>query len=1765
MDTPTVTPGPPEEPKPPATAPAPTALEAGTYEVLRGRLGKAGEELRQRLAALNSSRQAIFGAIPTNLLATVRITTAHNCVPRDMAALGGGRFLFGYNVFLGLKTETVLSDVFAAYEKQGHEFHQIALDFLNDPNFLTDFRNLYRYYRSAFFARFNTHGNALYLVFQISPKPEDIKSFKWEIAGDGLAYRGNRFDHEVQFPPQHEFAWTRTTRDLHRAGPHPHISIQDRVFVETVGGDLTVKIEDNTRTGAGIYREPVDQADQTLDDAEIFYATVGHLILLKIRPYQEKQFRYLAFNEKLREVRRIDAMEEACVLLPEDHGIIFSNGYYLQLGAFKEFPTRIRGMRFEQRRGAPNGEDYLYVFFNPADGDYILLSYNVITQQVATPIHCNGYCFFENGELAFFQSDNTPQKHHAIQVWQTPYLDHNCPPPTQTEAYLFKVGNPAIVRAMAECQELLSLAGKDDSYVGLFVDLIKRSGDLIDSYFWLDRPEAHNLREVIQSIRDTATAAVGEFDKVVRIRQSTAQATDAAAQRSQETVERVKGRKRTHINDFIEDLAALRTVRGEILSLKDLRYADLPRIEGLNQEMAELTGEVSRQCVSFLLAPSALTPYHEEIRTQSAAVTSLGNAAAAKELEAAVEKTAQGLVLLTETVNSLPTEDATETTRILEAISGVYAEVNQAKAQLRRRRKELQEVEGAQLFAAQARLLDQSLASLLDSATTPPLCDEYLNRLTVQFQEAEAKFADAEVFLEKLAEKREEFCAAFANRKTELVQARTGRAESLRRTGERILRGLAQRLEAQNSVSALEAFYAGDPMVQRVRELIDQLIQVEDPIKAGDLQTRLQTVKQEALHQLRDRLELFAEGDRVIRLGTHRFRVQSQELEATIVQREDRLFYHLTGTGFYEPVADEAIQQARAVWAQEVLSENPEVYRGEYLACQQFLHWQERGETPPSTERTPEALLRRTQEFMVNRYAEGYAKGVHDHDAALILAALLERCDRGLAGYPSPAKALAGLFWRVAEPQHQRLAGELRELRPLGRAGRKAAQAIYGPEIEKTMSAWLALIPLFRPTLARAAANFLIEALTEEDAPAGSKEAQGLVEAFQNRLSQAGRAQVFHEAMQALAGDPVGAFRVARQWLGVCPEIMVLPGAAYYADEASLRLAGAGRLNPLAAFADGPLDGVVLTGLRGNHPRLPGGTYSLHYHQFFERLERFNQEIAPQFRRYQERRAELCAQLRERLRLEGLKSHVLTSFVRNQLIDQCYLPLIGANLAKQIGTADSESRTDRMGLLLLISPPGYGKTTLMEYVANRLGLVFLKVNGPTLGTKVTSLDPTEAPNAAAREEIVKLNLGLEMGDNVMLYVDDIQHCHAEFLQKFISLCDGQRRIEGVWQGQPRTYDFRGKRVAVVMAGNPYTESGTRFHIPDMLANRADTYNLGEIIADKAELFRLSYLENALTSCPALAKLRPHPKDFLGVIRLVETNTPASDLEGSYTAEELGEFVQVTRKLLRIRALLLRVNEEYIRSAAQANEHRTEPPFRLQGSYRNMNRLAERIVPVMNDAEVDALLDDHYQREAQTLAGQAESSLLKWRELTGRLSPEQGQRWQHIKQTFQRNLLLHSAGDEDPVGRLLVQLNTMTEGIGGIQKTLATGLAEHGQGGGNGPNGDAKIILEQLELLRTALQARTRGDSEPTVLTTVAERLAGAQTSLAACLEALNRHLTLRLIDPTQPADYTVTNVDQATLRQIWELVDAQRGAAPKRPEPLSSSSDEEQVSGTAEP
>ncbi len=299
-------------------------------------------------------------------------------------------------------------------------------------------------------------------------------------------------------------------------------------------------------------------------------------------------------------------------------------------------------------------------------------------------------------------------------------------------------------------------------------------------------------------------------------------------------------------------------------------------------------------------------------------------------------------------------------------------------------------------------------------------------------------------------------------------------------------------------------------------------------------------------------------------------------------------------------------------------------------------------------------------------------------------------------------------------------------------------------------------------------------------------------------------------------------------------------------------------------------------------------------------------------------------------------------------------------------------------------------------------------------------------------ELEKLNLALEMGNNVCLLIDDIQHLSPKFLQKFISLCDGSRRIESVWKGQTRTCDLRGKKFCIVMAGNPYTESGELFRIPDMLVNRADVYNLGEVSGGNESAFALSYLENCMTSNPVLAPLANRDmQDFYLLAGHAQGKTfSTSDLSHEYSGAEITELTETIRRLMTIREVLLRVNAAYIDSASQADEYRTEPPFRLQGSYRNMNRLAEKVSAVMNEAEINQLISDHYRGESQLLTQGAEENLLKLTELCGRLTEEQLARWEEIKKTFVRNQRM--GGDDKDVGnRIVAQLSDAVEGIRAI--------------------------------------------------------------------------------------------------------------------------------------
>lgn len=1605
------------------------SIDGGTYEIIQNRLHGFAEELRSRLSKLNHARKEVFGAIETALIANDRINTQNYCIARDIVSVGEYA-IFGYNVHIGLRSGIRLGDVFSVYTFQENKFQEVGWELLQNEKFGTDFLNLYRYYKEASFARFVQRGRYLYMVFHLKENAGDFKAFKWLMTDDGLEYIDNRSDHEIQYPDQYEFRWKRAGRDDQRKGVHPHISIMDRVFVETVGGDLTIKIEDNTADGRGIYQEDVDYSDQTLDDAEFYYADLGNLIALRIRPYQE-DYRYFVFNEKIQEVQRINALEQSGVLLPDNHGLIFANGYYLQTGEYKLFETPADGMLFMDRIVSPNGEDYLYVFYHNLRGIYILMHYNVIAQEVKMPIICQGFTILPKGELTYFKGEEDPTKHHVIQIWQTPFVAGEVPASGQTDSYLYKIGNKDIVKAMAECQEILTLLGKDDSYANLYDDLVKRSTDILDAYFWIRQEATFRLDEPLQSIKETANTAIEEYEKKVRVEQNTRETIERCQSQAIDLFARIKRESFDSIDLFVQVLAELRTLRGEIIGLKELRYADVALIEELEKQAAEANQQLSNDCMQFLLREEALLPYGKKIDAEATSVEKIKTARQATELGEKFDQIGQELELLIDIVGNLKIEDATQATRIIDNISVLFTQLNQQKAAVKNKQKSLRNTESLAEFNAQLKLLDQSIINYLDVADTPQKCDEYLSRLMVQLEGMESKFVEVDTFIGTLAEKREEVYNAFEARKSSLVEARNNRTAALQSAAKRILSGIQKRAESFREVNEINSFFASDLMIEKIRDIIDRLTELEDSNKANAIQTELKTLKEATIRQLRDKKDLFVDGENVIKLGKHHFAVNVQPLELTTVLREGMLQYHLTGTNFYESIKAGELTELKSVWEQSYVSENAEVYRAEYLAYSLF---QKRDRL------SEEDLLDAVKQYASTRYQEGYTKGIHDEDATLMLAQLLELSEGiGLLYYTPATRALGKVFWTQFLNQERKtlLDHQLKSAGVILQVFPKTREFDFLiAELQKELQYFVDATGLFPDFLVRQAAVYLFKELTADDQFVCSSEAATLYEAFNAFIKQKKAIGRFRNTVDELKDSRLEQYQLLRKWVHAFFDQTEEGNYGAYLDEVAALLmcddfAKAERIEIKTS--------IELVGLRGDHAVISEGKYQLNFHSFMDKLQRYTNEVVPQFEQFQALKKELTEQFRREQQLDEFKPRVLSSFVRNKLIDQVYLPIFGDNFAKQLGTVGENTRTDRMGLLLLLSPPGYGKTTLMEYIAYSLGLIFVKINGPAIGHQVISLAPEDAPGMAARKELEKLNLALEMGDNIMLYLDDIQHCHPEFLQKFISLCDAQRKIEGVYKGQPKTYDLRGRRVGVVMAGNPYTESGTRFRIPDMLANRADIYNLGDIIGNSSEVFKLSYIENSLTSNPTLQQLAS--KSMADVYNMVKAAEQGSlegmELEGNHSQMELNAYFSVMQMMLRVRDVILAVNQEYIRSAAMSDNYRTEPAFKLQGSYRNMNKLAEKIVPIMNEQELDTLLLSHYEGESQTLTSDTEANQLKLKELLGKLTEVENQRWIEIKKSFNKNKLFKGGDENDPVSRVVAQLSGFNEGLEGIQEVIRT--------------------------------------------------------------------------------------------------------------------------------
>ncbi|RRT91059.1 DNA repair ATPase [Empedobacter falsenii] len=1593
-------------------------LDAGAYEIIRKRLLTQKDFLSERLTKLNDARKEVFNSTNFALSANQRITTENTCVARGIIAFDK-LCIFGYNVHFGLRTDIQLSDVFSIYLFQENQFIPQPLDLINDQNFFTDFQNLYKYYRDSIFSKFRRTDNYLYMVFQTSKSAQDLKAFKWLIKDGKLIYQDDRSIHEVKKADQFDFEWQKTSIDDRRLGKFPHISILDKIFIEAIGGDITFKIEDNTDSGKGIFTEKVTHLDQQLDDAEYYYADLGNLIAVKIKPFQE-DFRAYIYNVRTKEVINIPALLDAAVLLPDNQGLIFSNGYYLQNGTYHLFDNNnLEHFQFFRRVNSPNGEDFMYIFNQDETNTYILLSYNIIQQTVETPIVCNGFTIFKDGSLIYFRTEEEATRHHQVQIWQTPYVERLIENTEKTNHPLYKIGNKDIVKAMAESQEVIQLINKEDSYEGLYEDIVKKANNIVDGYFWINDQETFELAVPLLEIKTVANTAIDEFAKV-QIQKKFAQETLEKTEESiEEIVFKVNSTTYNQLDLLVEHLAEARKIQGKVIDLRSIRYINLERVQELENRLQEVNENLSTKTIEFLLLDEALIPYEEKVAEQKNLVASIEKVIDAKVIEEACLKIASELELLIDILNSLKIEDATQTTKIIEKISVIFASLNEVRAQLTRQTSALKSKEAVAEFSAQITLLEQSVVNFLELSTTAEKTEEYNTKIIVQLEELESKFSDFDDFALKIADKRDEIIKAFNSKREQLVEQTNKRTNSLEQIGLRVLKNIENKAKTFSEKEEILAFYSSDLMIDKMRQIIQELKDLKDVSKAENLENLLKKSQEDTLRVLRDKTELFVDGQNIIALGQNKFTVNTQQLALTLLNRNNELFYHLTGTSFYQKVKNDEIYRYQDIWNQEFVSENQLVYRAEYLAYQAFLA---RNENDFDAEKFINQIIEQN-------YSEGYIKGVHNFDAFRIFTELVNINSKlDVLQFDAPTRTTAQIFCHSLEknlqdklnaminsaqlilknfPNSTRFENILNEIKSLFEN--------WETEWDKTI------------TTSEKVANYLFRTFTKYQAFSMSNEAENFRKEFINYLEKNKNSDDFNALIADEQFSSTEKFYLIENWIhSFIDENENFSTYRNVVNEvATMLLFSKDKFQLINGNSS-----IIIEDLKGNHTVIIDGIYTQNYHEIISKLEHFSTVDVPNFKSFQKLKEEISKAYEKDLKIAEFEPKVLTSFVRNKLINEVYFPLIGNNLAKQLGTAGENKRTARMGMLLLISPPGYGKTTLMEYLAKTMGLHFVKVNGPTIGHNITSIDPIEAKTSGEREELKKINLSFEMADNVMLYLDDIQHLSAEFLQKFISLADGQRKIDGIFEGESKTYDLRGKRFCIVMAGNPYTESGSKFQIPDMLANRADVYNLGDVIGDTETLFNLSLIENATGDNPYLDKIASKSlTDFYKLTNFVtENKEQLPDLEGNYLKQEIDDFIAVLKHVIKIRNVVVEVNQNYIASAAMQDDYRTEPPFKMQGSYRNMSKLVSKIVPMMNEKEINETILAHYESESQTLTTDTESNLLRLKEIAGLINSEEKERWETIKATFVKNNKHGGLNKDDKVFAQLLEFNENLEGI-----------------------------------------------------------------------------------------------------------------------------------------
>ncbi|WP_438287941.1 DUF7902 domain-containing protein, partial [Streptomyces niveus] len=227
-----------------------------------------------------------------------------------------------------------------------------------------------------------------------------------------------------------------------------------------------------------------------------------------------------------------------------------------------------------------------------------------------------------------------------------------------------------------------------------YAALVTACARAADRHHWLNDAELGSPQGLLAEIRATAEQVLGEFETVRTLTRQAADALTESADRVAALVRRIRGEAPRGAADWVDRLTELRRAQGHLVTLKEMRYADAERIDGL---VAATEGDIeaaARRAVAFLGRDDAFADHHTEVERLTADAAAITTVADAAPVAARLKEHAAGLRTVTDVVTGLDIGDTVVRTSVLERVADVLGGVNRARATLEARRSELLDHEG---------------------------------------------------------------------------------------------------------------------------------------------------------------------------------------------------------------------------------------------------------------------------------------------------------------------------------------------------------------------------------------------------------------------------------------------------------------------------------------------------------------------------------------------------------------------------------------------------------------------------------------------------------------------------------------------------------------------------------------------------------------------------------------------------------------------------------------------------------------------------------------------------------------------------------------------------------------------------------------------------------------------------------------------------------------------------------------------------------------